>query len=106
MKEKPFLYQGVKISNQKELFAYIWSVRDHVSELSGKPLLPVGHFQHHWQYLHVLPKGTYPHFRLNPENILLALPDEHLHQERYIVFIDRQDELRREYYREFYNREF
>jgi hypothetical protein len=106
MKEKPFVYQGIKIKNQKELFDYIWSVRPHVSELSGKPLLPVGNMRWHHQFLHVLGKGTYPKWRLNPENIMLALPEEHVNQERYLVFMDRQDELRREYYREFYNKEF
>jgi hypothetical protein len=32
--------------------------------------------------------------------------DEHANQEQYPAFLEKQDELRREYYREYYNREF
>jgi len=95
-----------QFKNQKEMFAYIWETREHVSELTGEPLFPPNHFKHHWQYLHVLPKGTYPKYKLNPNNILLATPEEHERQEQYLKFIYKQDELRKEYYKEFYNKTF
>jgi len=44
--------------NQREMFNWIWENRSHNSELSGKKLLPKSHIQWHWQFLHVLSKGT------------------------------------------------
>lgn len=91
---------------QKQMFMWIWENRPHESELSGKPLLPLGHFKWHWQFLHVLGKGTYPKSKLDPDNIMLATPEEHDHQEQFPIFIERQDELRREYYKEHYGKVF
>lgn len=92
--------------NQSQLFNSIWEERPHVSELTGKPLLPRGHPQWHWQFLHVLPKGSYPKWKLNPDNIMLGLPEEHQGQEKFSAFREKHDELRRRYYREFYRKEF
>ena len=61
-----------KETGELQMFKEIWEERPHVSELSGKPLLPIGHFQWHWQFLHVLPKGSYPHYKLKKENIVLG----------------------------------
>ena len=94
----------MKFKNQKEMFNYIWETREHKSEISGLPLFHEKHFQHHWQFLHILPKGTYPKWKLNPDNIMLGTVEEHENQEQYEVFKERQSELKREYYREFYNR--
>lgn len=91
---------------QKEMFKYIYETRKHVSELTGRPLLPIGHFKFHWQFLHVLSKGTYPYYKLNPDNILLALPEEHEKQEMFSIFNEKKEKLRREYYRIYYNKEF
>lgn len=91
---------------QSEMFAWIWENRPHISELTGKPLLPKGHFQWHWQMLHVLPKGSYPSYKLNPDNILLALPEEHQYQEEFKEFIEKRDALKRQYYKEVYNKQF
>ena len=87
----------MKFKNQKEMFDYVWDSRPHISELSNRPLLPRNHFKWHWQFLHVLPKGSYPKYKLNPENILLALPDEHDRQEQFEVFVEKREELKREY---------
>ena len=92
--------------NQSELFNYLWETRPHFSELSGKPLLPKGHFMWHWQMLHILPKGSYPKWKLEPKNIILALPDEHERQNEFAEFNKRFEENRREYYKEFYGKEF
>lgn len=96
----------MKFKDQKELFDYVWQTRKHISELSGKPLLPKTNYQWHWQMLHILPKGTFPHYKLNPDNIILALPDEHDHQEWFDEFNRRKDALRREYYTTYYNKKF
>lgn len=87
----------MKFKTQNELFDYVWETREHISELTGRPLLPKGHFKWHWQFLHVLSKGSYPSMKFESENVLLGLPDEHTNQERYQVFKDRQIELKRQY---------
>lgn len=76
---------------------HIWETRDHVSEVSGQALLPLGHFMWHWQFAHVLPKGKYTRWKLNPENIMLMLPNEHQNQEDYEIFRDKKETLRLEY---------
>jgi hypothetical protein len=96
----------MKFKNQAEMFMHIWNERPHVSEISGEPLLPKGHPQHHWQYAHVLGKGAYPSYKLNSDNIMLVLPHEHEMQEEFEIFRDKHDELRRRYYKEIYNKEF
>lgn len=92
--------------NQKEMFVWIWDARHHQSELSGKQLLHPNHPQWHWQFLHVLPKGSYPKYKLNPDNILLGLPEEHERQEQFEVFKKKKLELKRQYYKEFYGKEY
>lgn len=96
----------MEFKNQKEMFLWIWESREHVSELTGEDLLPPSHSQWHWQFLHVLPKGSYPKYKLNPDNILLGTPTEHTNQEHYKVFNDKQLELKRAYYKEYYNKDF
>lgn len=64
------------------LFRTLLWTRGSISEISGKPLLPLEHPQWHWQFLHVLPKGLYKRYKLNPRNIVLALPSEHEYQDK------------------------
>lgn len=87
------------IKNQKELFEKIWEERPHISEVSGKPLYPKGHFLWHWQFAHVLSKGAYPRYKLREENILLMLPEEHEKQETFEKFQEKKDILKAKYYR-------
>lgn len=75
----------------------IWEERDHVSELTGKPLFPYGHFLWKNQFLHVLPHGKYASEALNKRNIMLGLPEEHDKQNEFPAFNDRRDELQREH---------
>lgn len=91
---------------QSNLFKEIWEERNHFSEISNSPLLPQGHFKWHWQFLHVMPKGTYPKMKLFKHNIILATPDEHNKQEQHDFFIERQNLLRRVYLRVIYNKKF
>jgi hypothetical protein len=89
-----------------QLFSEIWDEREHVSELSGKPLLPKGDMRWHHQFLHVLSRGTYVAYKFRKENIMLALPEEHAIQERYPKFKERFEELRSQYYKEIYHKQF
>jgi len=61
-------------------------------------LHPVGHWQWHWQFAHVLGKGSYPKYKLNPENIMLMLPEEHEKQENYQLFNERKIQLKKQYH--------
>jgi hypothetical protein len=97
-------YQGRVIKDQKMLFEHIWETREHVSELTGKPLLPKGNFKWHWQFCHILPKGSYNYYKLNPENIILARPEEHEKQESFDKFNTLKENLIWKYYAEFYNK--
>jgi hypothetical protein len=96
----------MKFKTQSEMFNYIWETRPHFSELTGKPLLEPNYTKWHWQFLHVLPKGSYPKWKFESDNILLALPEEHSKQESFPKFIEKRDELKRRYYKEFYNKTF
>lgn len=86
--------------NQIEMYKWIWETRPHISELSGKPLLPEGHPQFIHQFMHVLGKGKFPELRLDPDNILLGLPEEHEHQDRYDRFNEKKEELMLKMYTE------
>ncbi len=84
--------------SQIDLFIEIWDEREsddgkHYSELTRKELFPKSHGQWIWQFLHVLGKGTFTTQTLVKRNILLGLPDEHAHQDRYEVFVKRKQEL-------------
>lgn len=83
---------------QKEMFLEIWQERPRVSEVSGKPLLPIGDFKWHWQICHVLGKGPFPRFKFYKENIMLMLPEEHTIQETFELFIDKKEQLLTLYY--------
>lgn len=92
--------------NQIEMFKWIWENRPHVSEVSGEPLLYPGHRQWHWQFAHILNKGSYPLWKLNPDNIMLLLPEEHDRQDTFPAFRERHLELKQRYYKEFYGKEY
>lgn len=106
-KYKPYFHHesGVTFKNFQQVREYIWNTREHVSEVSGKPLLHEGHMLFHHQFAHLLNR-RYTYYVLNPDNIILLLPEEHEHQEKYPEFIKRQDEMRREYYEKYYGKEF
>jgi len=89
-----------KFKNQTEMFNWIHENREWKSEVSGKPLLPKGHWQFHWQFAHLIGKGPYPSFKLREENIMLMLPEEHEHQESFPEFIERRDKIKEKYYSE------
>ena len=88
----------MKPTGELKLFNEIWEERPHVSEFSGKPLLPKGHFQWGWQFAHVLNKGRFPSMRLRKDNIFLCLPEEQNIQDRFEIFQKRKEELLKEIY--------
>lgn len=63
-----------KATGEREVFEVIWNERKHVSFVSGQPLRNEAKA---WFFAHVLPKSTYPRFRLLPKNIVLLTFDEH-----------------------------
>ena len=91
---------------QNQLFIQIWEDRPHVSELSGTALFPRGHAFWHWQFLHVLPKGSYPKWKYEPKNIILGTVDEHTNQDSNPKFKELRQKLTGEYYKEIYHKEF
>lgn len=68
-----------QFDNQLEMFLWIWSVRPHISELSGKDLNKVPENQFISIFAHLLSKAQnrYPHYKLNPDNIAILTPEEH-----------------------------
>jgi len=78
---KPNIY-GFK--NQLELFEYVWDNRAIAKD--GRTYCPftgkrIDHLNGTDRFLscfaHVIPKGLYPYFKLNPDNIRLVHPDFH-----------------------------
>ena len=59
---------------QMDVFRQIWAERPHVSEVSGEPL---GDVLQPIFFSHLLPKGAYRKYKLDPRNIVLKTPDEH-----------------------------
>lgn len=57
------------------MFFHIWNTRPHQSFVSGKYLgeVPIAHY-----FAHVIGKGAYPSFKLNPDNIVLLTMEEHI----------------------------
>lgn len=90
--------------NQQEMFWWIWNDRKHVSQLSHKVLKHKNDMRWHAQFLHILPKGSYPKWKLNPYNILLALPEEHDIQERFPYFLELRQKLTLLYHQTYYKR--
>lgn len=64
-----------KNTGEKELFLQIWEERPHVSEISGKSL---GNEPKAIYFFHILGKGAYPAYKLNPDNIILTTEQEHI----------------------------
>lgn len=63
--------------NQRSLFEHIWATREHVSEINGEQLPEQGHWQWHWNFAHILNKGSYPSAKLVECNIVLLTPAQH-----------------------------
>lgn len=56
-----------------DLFVEIWNEREHVSEVSGKPI----HSPHPIHFSHLVSRGSAPSLKLRKDNILLMTSEEH-----------------------------
>lgn len=64
--------------SQVELFEYIWIRDGGVCRITGVPLDQFYHSDLRYNCCaHILPKGRYTYFRLNPSNVLLIHPNLH-----------------------------
>jgi hypothetical protein len=63
-----------RIVDMQNFFLQIWKKRQHLSEISGLPLIgePLSVYFHH-----ILPKEKYPEAALDEENIILLTLNEH-----------------------------
>jgi 5-methylcytosine-specific restriction endonuclease McrA len=91
------------MGKEKDLFIKIWKERKRECFVCGIPLgiVPRAHF-----FSHVLSKGAYPSFKLNPENIVLKCIACHEKWETASVkddpnfreFLELKEELKSKYY--------
>jgi len=97
--------------NQVEVFNYLWEMEEHTCWLTGISI----HSQKNgnkWVncFAHVLPKGAYTYWKLNPDNIRLLHPEIHElvdnykeeYEEKYPnvdfrKWFDLQDKMKEEY---------
>ena len=66
-----------KPTGERDVFIQLWAKCGGKSEVSGTQLLPPEHPQFHFQGSHILPKGRYPDYRLDPRNIVMVTIEEH-----------------------------
>lgn len=91
----PFQYG---FSSERDLFEYLWSIKPHRSEISGRKLDKITLWFS--MFAHVLEKKNYPLFRYNPENIVIVHPLEH-------VLIDQgSSDARKKYTKDFPEADF
>lgn len=64
--------------NQMDLFSYLWDKSNKTCWLSGESLKKFeGTDRWHWMFAHILNKGVYTLWKLNPKNIVIIHPDAH-----------------------------
>jgi hypothetical protein len=66
--------EPIGLNGEMGVFLKIWSERPHKSEVSGEDL---GNILKPIFFSHLLPKGSYPEYRFNPDNIMLKTAQEH-----------------------------
>jgi hypothetical protein len=87
-----------ELAEMQQFFLQIWKKRQHLSEISGLPLVgePLSVYFHH-----ILPKNKYPEAALDEENIILLTLNEHDQVESDIYRFDEVNK-RREYLKQKY----
>jgi hypothetical protein len=87
-----------KVVDMQNFFLQIWKKRQHLSEISGLPLVgePLSVYFHH-----ILPKEKYPQAALDEENIILLTLNEHDQVESDIYRFEEVNK-RREYLKQKY----
>jgi hypothetical protein len=87
-----------QVNPMKDMFLRVWKKRQHLSEVSGLPLVgePLSVYFHH-----ILPKEKYPQAALDEENIILLTLNEHDQVEsdmyRYEEVNKRREQLKQKY---------
>jgi hypothetical protein len=87
-----------ELAEMQQFFLQIWKKRQHLSEISGLPLVgePLSVYFHH-----ILPKEKYPQAALDEENIILLTLNEHDQVESNIYRYEEVNK-RREYLKQKY----
>jgi hypothetical protein len=87
-----------ELAEMQQFFLQIWKKRQHLSEISGLPLVgePLSVYFHH-----ILPKEKYPQAALDEENIILLTLNEHDQVESDIYRYEEVNK-RREYLKQKY----
>lgn len=67
-----------KPTGEHSAFLEVWKRCKGKSEVSGVDLLPLDHPMWHWQFSHLLPKGSYQGERVDLINIVACTIDEHV----------------------------
>ncbi len=60
-------------TGERKLMVELYKAQDGRCAISGKPLWPPEHPMFHCQGSHIMPKGTYPEWRLKEWNIIMIL---------------------------------
>lgn len=68
-----------KVYGQNDMFIELWNASNKKSVISGRDLSNLEVDSNLWRccFAHVLPKGKYPLYRLNKNNVLIVAPEEH-----------------------------
>lgn len=74
VKRSSIVKKKEKPTGESVMFETIWNTRSRVSFITG---LPLGMEARSFFFAHVLPKSTYPDYRLLIENVVLLTFDEH-----------------------------
>jgi len=74
VKKSSIIKKKEKPTGESVMFETIWNTRPRVSFITG---LPLGMEARSFFFAHVLPKSTYPDYRLLMENVVLLTFDEH-----------------------------
>jgi len=94
---------------EAQMIKEIWDEREHVSQISGQPLVNKSHPKWHWQFAHCLPKSIYNKMRTDKRNVFLVTIEEHEKQTKrpnetkadkaWDVFWQTYEELKIEYHK-------
>lgn len=65
-------------TSQKDLFDWLWAQHDKKCPISKENLSKFEGRRLYWScFAHILPKGLYTKYKLNPDNIMIVHPDVH-----------------------------
>lgn len=77
LKRSGFAKRTRKKTGERDLFVKLYHKRGGVCEVTGERLLPPEHSMFHCQGSHLLPKGTYPDYRMDERNIAMITIEKH-----------------------------